>query len=101
PTSLPPPPTSNSCSIIVTYNANVLNYDSATITVTDDAPNSPQTITPYGYGATPIAQLSPTSQALGSWGVGTTSYSLNAILYNNGGIPMTISGITMGGTNAA
>ena len=100
PTFLPPPPTGNSCNIIVTYNANVLNYDSATITVTDDAPNSPQSILASGYGAVPLAQFYQTSWNYGSWALGATSSAQNFFLYNNGGIPLTLNGIAVMGPNA-
>jgi len=89
-----------SCNIVVTYNANVLGYDSGTLTLTDDSPTSPETVSIFGNGALPIAQLSSTSWNYGSWAVGSTSFLQNFFMTDNGGFPLTFSRIAITGPNA-
>jgi hypothetical protein len=92
-----------SCSIYLTYNSYVLGYDSATLTVTDDAPNSPQTVTVEGTGVVPVAYVEEStvpSLGFGSVVVGTPMQR-TVSLSNNGGYPLSISGVTITGPNAS
>jgi hypothetical protein len=77
----------------------------ATITITDNAANSPQTIalsgtgTSSGGGAT--VSLSATSVAFGNEAVGTESPLQTVTLTNTGSATLTISSIALTGTNAS
>jgi Abnormal spindle-like microcephaly-assoc'd, ASPM-SPD-2-Hydin len=57
---------------------------------------------PAGGGSpAPAVTLSPTSLVFGAQAVGTTSASQSVTLTNSGTAPLTITGITVAGTNAA
>src|SRR3989442_867702 len=74
----------------------------ATVTITDDAPGSPQSVSLTGTGVTPpTATLSATSSAFGNQRVGTTSAAQNLTLTNNGGTPLNLTSITISGSQAA
>src|SRR5207249_3088680 len=73
---------------------------SATLTVTDNASNSPQTAGVSGTGAAPTAILSPTSLSFSRQNANTTSPPKTVTLSNAGNAPLTINSITITGTNA-
>jgi hypothetical protein len=82
-----------SCTISVTFTPTSTGTRSGTLVVTDNAANSPQTVTMTGTGATPAVVLSPTSLSFGNQAVNTAS-SVKAIkLTNNTGAKLTISKI--------
>jgi hypothetical protein len=60
------------CAISVTFTPTALGSLSGTLTINDNAPNSPQTTLLSGTGVAP-ATLTPSSLAFGSQAVGTTS----------------------------
>jgi hypothetical protein len=75
---------------------------SATITITDKASNSPQSIALNGTGiSTPVVSLSATSLSYGTQLVGTESASKSVTLTNTGTAPLTIISIAVTGTNAS
>lgn len=87
-----------SCSFSVTFKPTTLGAQSASITITDNATGSPQSIPLTGTGAgTPNPQLSPASLNYSPQLVGTSSSSQPAILTNNGTAPLTINSITTSG----
>ena len=91
----------SSCSIAVIFSPNSLGTSVGTVTITDTALGSPQTITLTGTGATPpAASVSPSSLSFGSQAVGTTSFPQTVTLTNTGGSPMVITGITASGNFA-
>src|SRR5437899_12858924 len=63
------------------------------MTITDDAPGSPQTVSLSGTGTVPAVTLSATSLAYGNQRVGTTSAGQNVTLTNNGGAPLNLTEI--------
>jgi methionine-rich copper-binding protein CopC len=82
------------CTISLTYTPTILGAETASLSVTDNASNSPQMVALTGTGAAP-AFLSSTSLAFGS--VGENSPSAKTItLYNNEAVALTISSITTG-----
>jgi hypothetical protein len=88
-------PAGGICSITVTFTPTTAGNASGSVTLVDNAGNSPQVISLNGVGSTaPIATLSPatvtftTSQA-----VGTTSAAQTVTLANTGSAPLIISGI--------
>jgi hypothetical protein len=60
------------CTITVTLTPSVIGADNATLSISDSAANSPQTVALTGTGTTPVT-LTPTSATYASQTVGTTS----------------------------
>jgi FG-GAP-like repeat/Cep192 domain 4/HYDIN/CFA65/VesB-like, Ig-like domain len=88
------------CTINVTFTPSAAGTRSASVTITDDAPNSPQAITLSGQGLLePTADLSASTLTYSAAVVGSTSASQSVTLTNNGGLPLTITSIILGGTN--
>jgi hypothetical protein len=85
------------CTITVTFTPMAINTLTGTVTVTDNAPNSPQTISLTGTGTE--VELSVTSINFGSQKVGTTSALQKVTMTNVGTTTMNITGITVVGTN--
>jgi len=73
----------------------------ATFTVTDNAPNSPQSIALTGTGLGPAATLSVTSVAFGSEPVGSSTATDYIALTNTGNATLTITSIAVTGPNAS
>src|SRR5437870_2537708 len=88
------------CTINVTFTPAATGSRSATLTVTDNASNSPQTSSVSGAGVAPTATLSPTSLSFSRQNVNTTSASKTVMLTNTGSAPLTVTSITITGTNA-
>ena len=87
-----------SCSISVTFKPTASGARTATLSVTDNAAGSPQTVTLNGISTT--AKLSPTSLSFGTIAILTTSAARTVTLTNVGTSTLTISGIAITGTNA-
>src|SRR3989475_4444357 len=93
---------SASCAFTVTFTPAATGGRAATVTITDDAAGSPQSVSLTGTGVTPpTATLSPTRSAFGHQRVGTTSAAQNLTLTNNGGTPLNLTSITITGAQAA
>src|SRR3989441_899714 len=91
-----------SCLVNLTFTPTAASARTATVTITDDAPGSPQSVLLTGTGVTPpAATLSATSSAFGNQRVGTTSAAQNLTLTNNGGTPLNLTSITISGAQAA
>ncbi|MGA2076792.1 MAG: choice-of-anchor tandem repeat GloVer-containing protein [Terriglobia bacterium] len=83
------------CTITVTLTPTVLGADTGTLTVNDNASNTPQTATLTGTGVVP-AKLSATSLSFGNVPQSTASTSKNITLTNDEALPLTIASITIG-----
>ena len=70
------------CTIGVTFTPTTGGVRNGTLTLTDNAVNSPQTVTLTGTGLGAMASLSPTSLSFGSMAVGSTSASQTITLTN-------------------
>jgi len=93
--SVPPPTT---CTISVTFTPTATGARSGTLTFTDSAANSPQTVALTGTGIGPAFSLSQTSLTFGiSQGVGTTSGVLPIALTSTSTAPLLINSITAAG----
>jgi hypothetical protein len=95
---------SGTCNISVIFTAAAATSYSATLSVADNAGNTPQIASLTGAGAAaaaPQAVPSPTSLAFGSVTVGTASAAKTITLSNPGTAPLDLAGITVTGTNAA
>ncbi|MGD0693506.1 MAG: choice-of-anchor D domain-containing protein [Terriglobia bacterium] len=82
-----------SCQISVRFTPTSIGIRTGTITVTDNAPNSPQSVPLTGTGGVPVANLFPTSLTFGSQDLGTTSPPQNVTLSNTGTGPLSITSI--------
>ncbi len=85
-----------SCTISVTFTPTAVGSRSGTLTVIDDASNSPQFDTLSGTGILPVA-LSPSSLSFGSQFVNSTSAAKTITLKNNLAVPLTIVAISTSG----
>ncbi len=92
-----------SCTIRVTFTPSASGTRSGTVSITDSASDSPQSLSLTGVGVTsaPGVTLSPTTASFGSQNVGTTSAAQSITLTNSGAASLTISSIALGGANAA
>jgi hypothetical protein len=92
------------CTIKITFKPTATGSRTGKVVVTDSAPGSPRTINLSGTGvspAGPAATLSPSSLAFGNQAQGTTSAPQTITLTNTGGTNLSITGISITGTNAA
>ena len=85
-----------SCTINVTLTPAATGTRAGTITVTDDAGNSPQTVNLLGIG-NPSVTLSPSSLSFSSQPAGTVSTAQTVTVTNYFSVPVAISGITATG----
>jgi len=83
----------SSCTINVTFTPQAAGAAIGTITVTDDAGNSPQTVALSGTGTAPSVTLSRTSLSFGGQPLTTTSATQSLTLTNSGTANLTISNI--------
>lgn len=91
-----------SCTMTVVFTPSVVDNESGTLTIADDAAGTPQIIPLTGRGVAPSALLVPSSWDFGHVQVKTASPPTKAItLTNTGTGPMAITGIAVSGTNAA
>ena len=86
-----------SCTISVTFTPAQVGTRTGTVTITDNAAGSPQTISLTGVGVAPIVSLSATSLTFGNQAVGTVSAAQNVTLSNIGNATLTIYGIVPSG----
>jgi hypothetical protein len=98
PSSLTP---NNSCQIGVTFTPTTTGTRNAAVSVTDNAPNSPQSVSLTGVGVVPAVTFYPTSLNFGDQGVGTTSSPQVTTLTNTGAGVLTITSIGIKGTNSS
>jgi hypothetical protein len=90
----------NSCTFQVEFKPTTAGTSTGTITLTDNAPGSPQTVPLTGTGT--VVSFSPTSLSFGTVNVGSSSAPQNVTMTNNsGGQTMSITGISITGANAS
>ena len=87
-----------SCAISVTFTPTQPGNRYGTVVVTDNAANSPQTVSLSGVGT--LVTLNPWSLGFGGQPVGTSSPPLSVTLTNHGFRALDISGIGFMGPNA-
>ena len=88
-----------SCAITVTFTPSALGSRTASLTVTDSASTSPQSITLIGTGVAPVT-LSPASLAFGNQDEGVTSVAKTIALKNAQTASLTINSIVLSGPAA-
>ena len=90
------------CTINVTFSPKVAGALSSSVSVTDNAAGSPQSVplTGTGNGVANIG-FNPTTLAFGNQAVSSTSAALTTTISNPGTASLTLSSITLTGANAA
>lgn len=86
-----------SCTISVTFAPQAGGSRSAALTITDSAPDSPQTVPLSGVGLTAMVMFSPASLTFPTQVVFTTSASQTVMLTNTGMASLSITNITTTG----
>ena len=82
------------CSISVTFKPSATGIRNATVSIADNAANSPQTIALTGIGGHPVGVVSPTSVPFGDQSEGTISGPQKISLSNTGDYQMTVASVT-------
>jgi len=91
---------SGSCTIQVTFTPSAAGSRSASISVSDSASGSPHSVSLSGTGTAPQISFSPTSWSFGNQLINTSSTSESITVTNPGTATLTISGVSITGTNA-
>jgi 6-phosphogluconolactonase (cycloisomerase 2 family) len=99
-------PAGGTCTIAVTFSPLAAGQRTAYITINDDAPGSPQTITLSGTGTaappgTAVVKLSRNSVAFGAVTQGTTVASQAITITSSGTGPLHITSVAVAGPNAS
>src|SRR5205823_6211427 len=89
------------CSINVTFTPTTSGARTGTLSVTDNAGGSPQTVALSGNGTAPAVGLAPTSLGFGNQLLMTTSAPVTATLTNTGTAALTITSFAASGDFAA
>jgi hypothetical protein len=97
PTTIAPGAT---CTINVTFSPSQSGPRTATLAVSDNAANSPQTVALTGTGIAPGAGISPTTLSFGNQVIGTSSAVRKVTLTSTGTTNLTISGISITGVDS-
>ena len=97
-------PVAATCNITVTFTPLGAGQRTANITISDDAPGSPQSVQLTGTGAapppgTPIVKLTPSSVSFGAVTQGAVVPAQVITLTNSGTGPLHIASVALGGTN--
>ena len=87
------------CTVSVTFAPSQIGSRSASLTLTDNAADSPQNVPLTGKGVAQ-ATVSPTSLTFALQTVGTTSAAKNVTLHNNLATMLTVNSISFTGVNA-
>ena len=87
------------CTISVTFDPTATGSRTASVQVTDNAADSPESVSLDGTGSAPAVSLSPTNLSFGSQVMGSPSSAQSVTLTNNGSAALTISSIALTGAN--
>lgn len=87
-----------SCTLTVTFRPTIAGPTTGALSITDNAPLSPQTVSLQGTGT--YAEFNPTTFNFGNQPVGTKSLPKKITLSNKGSVPLSITRISVIGTNA-
>ena len=88
------------CDFEMQFAPNVVGPEGAFLSFTDNAPGSPQVLALLGFGAGPLAEVSPSSVNFGTAPVGTEP-SQSVTLTNAGTQPLQIASVNILGNNVA
>jgi hypothetical protein len=93
-------PPNNTCKVSVTFTPSATGSRSASLNFVDNATNSPQSVGLFGTGTqAAITSFAPTSLTFGAQVIGTTSAAQTETVTNTGTASLTLSTVTIGGTN--
>jgi hypothetical protein len=92
------------CSISIIFTPSGAGTQSATVTITDNAPGSPQAVQLSGAGVAPpppapAVTIAPNPVTFASVTQGTTSSAMNIVVSNSGNATLHISSVAAGGNN--
>src|SRR4051812_19803438 len=91
-----------SCTVNIVFGPTATGTRTATLNFNDSDAGSPQTVTLTGLGTAPSSvAVSPSSLSFAGTAVGSSSGSQSVVLANGLSTSLSISGITITGTNAA
>lgn len=86
---------SSSCTFQVTFTPTAGGARNGTLTITDNAPGSPHTVSLTGSGYVTTATVAPASLSFANQNVGSASAAQSVVITNTGESAMTVSGITV------
>lgn len=88
------------CTVSITFTPSQIAAETGTLTVTDSAAGSPQTVALSGTGVTPkpVATFSPSSLTFPAQLIGTSSAPQTVTLTNTGTADLTITKVTISGS---
>ncbi len=85
------------CTFQITFTPTAGGARNGALTLTDNAPDSPESVSLTGSGYVTTATIAPSSLAFGNQSVGATSSAQTVTVTNTGSNAMTISGVTASG----
>src|SRR5947209_9607683 len=88
------------CVLNLTFTPTAASARTATLTITDDAAGSPQSVSLAGTGIAPAVTLAPANLTFGTQRVSTPSPVQTVTLTNSGTAPLSIATALLGGANA-
>jgi FG-GAP-like repeat/Abnormal spindle-like microcephaly-assoc'd, ASPM-SPD-2-Hydin len=88
------------CTVSVTFSPTAPGIQTGTLTFTDNASNSPQTVSLTGTGSGPAVSLTPATLTFSAQPVNTTSTAQTITLKNTGTQTLTITSVTASGPYA-
>jgi len=88
------------CTMSVTFKPASSGSKTASLTITDNAPNASQSVALSGTGVQPTVSVSPATLGFGSEAVGGSTSAQVITLTNTSALTLTITKIAIGGTNA-
>ena len=89
-----------SCAIDVAFAPSTHGPLVGSLSIADNAPDTPQTVSLNGFGQQPILSLNPSSVMFGSLGVGGTTSPQTVQLTDNGDAPLHVSAVSISGANS-
>ena len=91
----------SNCTISVTFTPSVIGAEAASVSITDNASGSPQTVSLSGTGTAAAVRLSAASLAFGNQPIDVSSTTQSVILSNTGNAALGITSLALAGTNAS
>jgi hypothetical protein len=83
------------CSITITFSPSIAGAETAALSLTDNAPGSPQAVNLLGTGQEPVASFSSQTVSFGNQPEGTTSASQYLTITNSGNLSLQISNVNV------
>ncbi len=84
----------SSCQFQMTFTPTAGGVRNGTLSITDNAPGSPHTVSLSGSGYVTTATVAPASLAFGNQTLGTTSAAQSIVVTNTGSNPIAVSAVT-------